>query len=344
VRYVSGNVNKNWYSWFILENKRPTSPTVEEVSDEDGKTSPPPLGSTSPSPPMRNPPHRVASPPRPILSRRSSVSGTSRAGTPSVRFAEITPRDVFTYPSAPTSPKRTSLMIEAPPAEGSGEGVTKIQWHGKLPATDSAESGKDVPVPVLVSGEPESGKEAGPIIASTESEPNNQHAAHPLSQVMSTSTPSPSPSASPPGLSVSTSLLAPPQDLASLAASPISLNLEPDTPEAIRQQYFPNEPQPQDVPSLQWMADLPEIPDTPITSEYAPLYSENEKDAVRFNLAGTPIPYERAKELPVHDGLHHNSRTSAGKSTKSGWVWMCKAGVGAVCVGVAAAVSWKAAL
>ncbi|KAG9087414.1 hypothetical protein FRC06_002559, partial [Ceratobasidium sp. 370] len=70
------------------ENKRSTSPTVEEVSDEDAKIHrQAALSSPSLPPPtiLHNPPpHRVASPARPILSRRSSVSGGAgtRAGTP----------------------------------------------------------------------------------------------------------------------------------------------------------------------------------------------------------------------------------------------------------------------
>ncbi|KAG8781410.1 hypothetical protein FRC12_021925 [Ceratobasidium sp. 428] len=436
------------------EIKRSTSPMVEEVSDEDAKI-PRQAALSDPSPPLaailhNPPPHRVASPARPILSRRSSVSGAapnmSRAGTPGVRFAEVTPRDVFTYPSAPPSPKRATLLIEAPPAEGSGEDVPKVQWKGKAPEiaeSAESESTKDTPAPAPVA-EPPSVAQPEPIpkieeedapmpaLVPAASEPISeptpepepelkvQHAAHPLSQVMSTSSPSPPLRSSPPGLKLSTSL-ASLNSLNSLSAasfpsSPISLDLEPDTPEAIRLQYFPNEPEAKDVPGLQWMmdVDLPEIPDAPVSSEYAEFYSDSdnspiqanqdmemvealqkdseegasgladsletirpdpekgglqldlneqkvaqttvdekealrlhldEQDAVRFNLAGTPIPYEKAKDLPAHDGLHHNSRTSAGKSHRNGWMlWMCKAGVGAVCVGVMAAVSWKAAL
>ncbi|KAG9100178.1 hypothetical protein FS749_016041 [Ceratobasidium sp. UAMH 11750] len=391
------------------ENKRSASPTVEEVSDEDAKI--PRLAAlSSPSPPppaiLHNPPpHRVASPARPILSRRSSVSGGTgtRAGTPGVRFAEVTPRDVFTYPSAPTSPKRTALMIEAPPAEGSGE-VPKVQWKGKLlepefnlaaldPSKDAPPpmtepepvpklEDKDTPMPDLVPLASEPALEPAP---ESELEPQTHPTAHPLSQVVSVSSPSPpaSPPDPPPELKLSTTLAIPtPTSLAS--ASPISLNLEPDTPEAIRLQYFPNEPEAKDIPGLQWMmdVDLPEIPDTPVISDYAQFYTDSdsspvessegtetdapnyaevekapvtdteiappdseqdalkvipgekdairstpdekdalrlhldEKDTVRFNLAGTPIPYDKAKDLPVHDGLHHNSRTSAGYSLK----------------------------
>ncbi|KAG9123246.1 hypothetical protein FRC07_015189 [Ceratobasidium sp. 392] len=420
------------------EIKRSTSPTVEEVSDEDAKI-PRQAALSDPSPPpptaFRDPlPHRVASPARPILSRRSSVSGAapniSRASTPGVRFAEVTPRDVFTYPSAPTSPKRAALMIEAPPAEGSGEDIPKVQWKGKAPELNvqsaTPEPAKDAtaptqvaeptlvveptsasttepepapkpeeddtPMPALVSSASESTLEPAPeptpeptIEAIPEPELKAQPAAHPLSQVMSASSPSPPPSSSPPGLRLSTSLsslLTP-----SFPSSPISLDLEPSTPEAIRLQYFPNEPEAKDVPGLQWMmdVDLPEIPDTPDISEYAQVYSDSdnspvhanentgtgealhkdaeddpsdladsietlhpdpvkdslpldlgeqdsvqpnldekdafrlhldEKDDVRFNLAGTPIPYDKAKDLPVHDGLHHNSRTNAGYTLK----------------------------
>ncbi|KAG8740257.1 hypothetical protein FRC10_004557 [Ceratobasidium sp. 414] len=383
------------------ENKRPTSPTLEEVSDEDAKI-PRQAALSSPSPPLpatlhTPPPHRVASPARPILSRRSSVSGGgTRAGTPGVRFAEVTPRDVFTYPSAPTSPKRATLMIEAPPA-GSGEEVPKVQWKGKAPEPESKpaelESTKDAPpatepksatraededtpMPDLVPLASEPATEA----PEPEPEPKTQSTAHPLSQVVSVSPPSPP---SPPGLKLSTTL-AIPAPMSFPSASPISLNLEPDTPEAIRLQYFPNEPEAKDVPGLQWMmdVDLPEIPDTPVMSDYAQFYTDSddspvesnegtprdtpidagagkapfadtemappdtekdalkltlgekdtlrpssdekdalrlhldEKDTVRFNLAGTPIPYDKAKDLPVHDGLHHNSRTSAGYTLK----------------------------
>ncbi|KAG8712204.1 hypothetical protein FRC09_020119 [Ceratobasidium sp. 395] len=423
------------------EIKRSTSPTVEEVSDEDAKISRQ-AALSDPSPPLaailhNPPPHRVASPARPILSRRSSVSGAapnmSRAGTPGVRFAEVTPRDVFTYPSAPPSPKRATLLIEAPPAEGSGEDVPKVQWKGKAPEiAESAESEltKDTsapapvveppsmaqlepipkieeegaPMPALVpaASEPISEPTPEPIsepapepVPEPEPEPELkvQPTAHPLSQVMSTSSPSPPLRSSPPGLKLSTSL-ASLNSLNSLSAasfpsSPISLDLEPDTPEAIRLQYFPNEPEAKDVPGLQWMmdVDLPEIPDAPVSSEYAEFYSDSdnspiqtnqdtetveeealqndseegasgladsletirpdpekeglqldlneqkivqtnvdekeafrlyldEQDAVRFNLAGTPIPHEKAKDLPTHDGLHHNSRTSAGYTLK----------------------------
>lgn len=309
--------------------RRPTSPTIEEITDEE---SVPPLKSSSP-PPVHNPQHRVASTPRPVLSRRGSVSGGSRpasgAGTPGVRFAEVTSRDVFTYPSAPASPKRASLMIEAPPAEGSGAGVTKLQWQGKLAEPEAVQPDSEA--------QPDLTQAPGPA---TEPEQEKHHSAHPLSQVTSSSSGS-----TPPELKVTTDLpaahektqLAPPAyGIAFPALSPID---DTATPEAIRRQYFPSEPQ--NNPNLEWIADLPEIPDTPVTSQYAYIDGLGEKE--RFNLAGTPIPQDLAKEMPVHDGLHHNSRTSAGKS-RSTWAWACKAGVGAVCVGVAAAVSLKAAL
>jgi len=252
------------------ENKRPTSPTLEEVSDEDAKI-PRQAALSSPSPPLpatlhNPPPHRVASPARPILSRCSSVSGSAgtRAGTPGVRFAEVTPRDVFTYPSAPTSPKRPTLMIEAP-AAASGE-VPKVQWKGKVPESESVsaqlESTKDAPPPAiepepvpkaededtpmpdLVSLVSEPTPESAP---EPESEPKTQPTAHPLSQVVSVSSPSPPRASSPPDLKLST-ILPIPAPMSFPSASPISLNLEPDTPEAIRLQYFPNEPEAKDVP------------------------------------------------------------------------------------------------
>ncbi|CAE7179923.1 unnamed protein product [Rhizoctonia solani] len=317
--------------------KGTTSPTVEEVSDEDNPA-PPPLEASSP-PPVRNPQHRVATPPRPVLSRRSSVSGIPRPGasTPGVRFAEVTSRDVFTYPSAPTSPRRTTLLIEPPPAEG-GEDVPKVQWKGKIPPV--AESTK------AVQSDPQSSSTGLALGAASENEIGKQESAHPLSQVVSLS-----PGSTPPELKLTTSLSTDTSnqtrksgaETSTSGTAPLTLNPIDTfaTPEAIRQQYFPNEPQ--SNPNLLWMADLPEIPDTPITSEYAYIDGMNEKP--RFNLAGTPIPQDIAKEMPAHDGLHHNSRSSAGKSeSESTWVWACKAGVGAVCVGVAAAVSLKAAL
>ncbi|CUA77038.1 hypothetical protein RSOLAG22IIIB_06476 [Rhizoctonia solani] len=300
--------------------KGTTSATVEEISDEDSPRIPP-LQAPSP-PPVRNPQHRVATPPRPVLSRRSSVSGVSRPGanTPGVRFAEVTSRDVFTYPSAPTSPKRTMLMIEAPPAEGSGDNVTKVQWKGKIPPTAEFTD--------AVQPDPQSGLASGAI---AEDEIKKQESAHPLSQVISSS-----PSATP-NLSDQA-----PKSEADTSAPPTLKPIDTfATPEAIRQQYFPNEPQRN--PNIEWMADLPEIPDTPTTSEYAYIDGMNMNEKTRFNLAGTPIPHDIAKEMPSHDGLHHNSRSTAGES-ESTWVWACKAGVGAVCVGVAAAVSLKAAL
>ncbi|QRV77229.1 RNA polymerase II-associated protein rba50 [Ceratobasidium sp. AG-Ba] len=466
------------------DNKRPTSPTIEEVSDEDAKIPARAFVMSSPSPSSPIPTHRVASPARPILSRRSSVSGPggSRAGTPGVRFAEVTPRDVFTYPSAPASPKRTALMIEAPPAESTGDNIPKLQWHGKLPEIEpkvepeepkvEAESTPAIPdeeMPALVP--------ASTTNVASEPKPESlaepETKAHPLSQVVSVSPP-PSPpkrSPSPPELKLTlptpTSSTLPPASQvifpssnqvafptmspatpaadsfdpaaarlsiasqlstgsdasrytsssetsmprltqfanASTASlippgSPISIDLEPSTPEAIRLQYFPDEPEAKDVPALQWMmdaVDLPEIPDTdpvdeddedvtiglgldvmqqveaaqedaamkdgqevevketPSEEETTPTrdtFGQSEKtqvpdqvpsgdaeketlrvrfqeqdtlrsqsdekvsllsqDGPRFNLAGTPIPYDKAKDLPVHDGLHHNSRTSAG--------------------------------
>ncbi|KAH7337251.1 hypothetical protein B0J17DRAFT_666900 [Rhizoctonia solani] len=286
------------------DNKGTTSPTIEEVSDEDNPTAPP-LQSPSP-PPVRNPQHRVAAPQRPVLSRRSSVSGITRSGTSTpgasgVRFAEVTSRDVFTYPSAPTSPKRTTLMIEAPPAEGSGEQVPKLQWKGKLPP--AAESKAVQPDPQSDSTRLASGTAPGDEI-------KKQEIAHPLSQVVSLS-----PSSTPPGFRSTSNLSTddsgqPPKYEAGASGTALP-TLEIDTfatPEAIRQQYFPNESQ--SNPNLAWMADLPEIPDTPVTSEYAYIDGMGEKP--RFNLAGTPIPQNIAKEMPAHDGLHHNSRSSAG--------------------------------
>ncbi|KAL5632832.1 hypothetical protein ACGC1H_005693 [Rhizoctonia solani] len=281
------------------DNKGTTSPTVEEVSDEDNRTAPPLEASLSP---VRSPHHRVAIPPRPVLSRRSSVSGVSRSGasTPGVRFAEVTSRDVFTYPSAPTSPKRTTLMIEAPPAEGSGEDVPKLQWKGKIPP--AAEFTKAVPL------DPQSGLPSGAVPGN---EIKKQESAHPLSQVVAFPSPTPSElkSTTNPSSDISSQTQKSEADTsngtATLALKPIDTLA---TPEAIRQQYFPNEPQ--SNPNLEWMADLPEIPDTPITSEYAYIDGMNEK--ARFNLAGTPIPHDIAKEMPSHDGLHHNSRSTAG--------------------------------
>ncbi|CAE6444643.1 unnamed protein product [Rhizoctonia solani] len=323
------------------DNKETTSPTVEEVSDEDDHKVPP-LGALS-SPLVHNPQHRVAAPPRPVLSRRSSVSGVSRTGantpgTPGVRFAQVTPRDVFTYPSAPTSPRRTTLLIEAPPAEGSGENVTKLQWHGKIP-----------PVVEPTKVAPQTSSTESATRAVPEDETKKPEHAHPLSQVVSSS-----PSSSPPELKSATDLPAnSPGQVSKLEADTPTGNatlprLNPidtqATPEAIRQQYFPNEPK--NNPNLAWMADLPEIPDTPVTSEFAYIDGMGEKFVIReevgFDLDGTPIPQEIAKEMPANNGLHHNSRGTAGKS-ESTWVWACKAGVGAVCVGVAAAVSLKAA-
>ncbi|KAG9088260.1 hypothetical protein FRC06_002150, partial [Ceratobasidium sp. 370] len=292
-------------------------------------------------------------------------------------------------------------MIEAPPAGGSEE-VPKVQWKGKLPEPESefksAEAeptkdapptpatepvfkteGEDTPMPDLVPPASELPEPA----PEPELKLDTQSTVHPLSQVISVSSPSPPPTSSPPDLKLSTTL-AIPAPTPFPPASPISLNLEPDTPEAIRLQYFPNEPEAKDVPGLQWMmdVDLPEIPDTPILSDYAQFYTDSdsspvesnegteggapiyadagkapftdtemappdsdkdalrlelgekdtvrsdpdekdalrlrldEKDTVRFNLAGTPIPYDKAKDLPVHDGLHHNSRTSAGYTLK----------------------------
>ncbi|KEP47718.1 cytoplasmic protein [Rhizoctonia solani 123E] len=279
-------------------NKGTTSPTVEEVSDEDNRTAPP--LEVSSLPPVRNPQHRVATPPRPVLSRRSSVSGISRPGasTPGVRFAEVTSRDVFTYPSAPTSPKRTTLMIEAPPAEGSGEDIPKLQWKGKIPP-----AAKAVPL------DHQSGSPSGAIPGN---EIKKQESAHPLSQVVALS-PSSTPSEiKPTNLStdISSQIQKSEADTSTNGTAPPALKPIDTlaTPEAIRQQYFPNEPQTN--PNLEWMADLPEIPDTPITSEYAYIGGMNEK--ARFNLAGTPIPHDIGKEMPSHDGLHHNSRSTAG--------------------------------
>ncbi|KAF8601440.1 hypothetical protein BDV93DRAFT_608166 [Ceratobasidium sp. AG-I] len=261
------------------ESKRPTSPTVEEVSDEDNKpSSPPPLEPLSPSiKPVRNPPHRVASPPRPILSRRGSVAG-SRTGTstPSVRFADVTSKDVFTYPSAPTSPKRGVLAIEAPPVEGA-EDLPKVMWKGKLASSEGETGKEDVPV-------------------------------HPLAQVISTRSPSP------PNLKLSTSPPSsqPPNPTGGVSFPTLS-PLDPFAPspsvEQIRLTYFPNEPS--GAPSREWLADLPEIPDTPTTSEYAATAETSEIEA-RFNLAGTPVPAEKARDVGVWEGLHHNARMGAG--------------------------------
>jgi hypothetical protein len=227
-------------------------------------------------------------------------------------------------------------MIEAPPAEGSGKNIPKLQWQGKIPLTTE-------PKAVQSESRPDSTETFSPT---TEPEPKKPESAHPLSQVVSSS----SPGLTPPELKLTTDLpvagtssskteagVNPPAGTVSFPT--LSPNDDFATPEAIRQQYFPNEPQ--SNPNLEWIADLPEIPDTPVTSEYA--YIDGMGEKARFNLAGTPIPQDLAKEMPVHDGLHHNSRTSAGES-RSTWAWACKAGVGAVCVGVAAAVSLKAAL
>ncbi|KAF8725328.1 RPAP1-like, C-terminal, partial [Rhizoctonia solani] len=284
------------------DNKGATSPTIEEVSDEDNPKVPP---LEAPSPLVHNPQHRVATPPRPVLSRRSSISGVSRTGanTPGasgVRFAQVTPRDVFTYPSAPTSPKRTTLLIEAPPAGGSGENVTKLQWQGKTPP--GTEPTK------LAQNEPQTSSIESAAVP--EDQAKKIESTHPLSQV------SPSPSSSTSDMTVNAS------SRTSKSGGGVAATLFPRldpidtqaTPEAIRQQYFPNEPK--NNPNLAWMADLPEIPDTPVTSEYAYIDGMGEKFIIReevgFGLDGAPIPQEIAKEMPAHDGLHHNSRGTAG--------------------------------
>ncbi|CAE6431012.1 unnamed protein product [Rhizoctonia solani] len=289
------------------DNKGTTSPTLEEVSDEDNRKDPPLEAPSSPL--VHNPQHRVATPPRPVLSRRSSVSGVPRTGantpgTPGVRFAQVTPRDVFTYPSAPTSPRRTTLLIEAPRAEG-GENVTKLQWRGKIPSATEPTKIEQTEL------QPNSTESAGGAVSDEIKKPEP---AHPLSQVISSS-----PSSSSPELNLAPVLSinapGPAQTRADTSTSNMAFpRLDPidtwATPEAIRQQYFPNEPK--DNPNLAWMADLPEIPDTPVTSEFAYIDGMGEKvtigEQVGFGLDGAPIPEEIAKEMSAHSGLHHNSR------------------------------------
>ncbi|KAF8752630.1 RPAP1-like, C-terminal [Rhizoctonia solani] len=257
-----------------------------------------PFGSTltssaQPSTPCRHPP-------RPVLSRRSSVSGVSRTGanTPGasgVRFAQVTPRDVFTYPSAPTSPKRTTLLIEAPPAGGSGENVTKLQWQGKTPQEPSPPSWHKMNLKQARSNR-RLCRKTKPRRSSLPS----AFSSFSFSEFIDIRYDS---------QCIESNI----EIWRGCAATPFP-RLDPidtqATPEAIRQQYFPNEPK--NNPNLAWMADLPEIPDTPVTSEYAYIDGMGEKFIIReevgFGLDGTPIPQEIAKEMPAHDGLHHNSR------------------------------------
>ncbi|KAJ3572950.1 hypothetical protein NP233_g2738 [Leucocoprinus birnbaumii] len=104
---------------------KPPPPPSEVDSEAFNKLVEVPISEEEPAP--SRPSGRGYSPP-PALSRPHSRP-SSRLDR-KLRFAELGPKDVYVYESAPPSPKRQPLAL--PPPTDDGTAVSLGKWHGKL--------------------------------------------------------------------------------------------------------------------------------------------------------------------------------------------------------------------
>ncbi|KAI5998066.1 hypothetical protein EDD15DRAFT_2363892 [Pisolithus albus] len=87
--------------------------------------------------------------PRTASSQRSCTRPSSRTGK-KIRFAEVTPKDIYVYESAPVSPKRPVLALPPPPEKPDGSVVSLGSFKGSIPSkrphpTESPSDDKESP-------------------------------------------------------------------------------------------------------------------------------------------------------------------------------------------------------
>ncbi|KAI6156092.1 hypothetical protein EDD17DRAFT_1629794 [Pisolithus thermaeus] len=85
-----------------------------------------------------------------VPSQRSCTRPSSRTGK-KIRFAEVTPKDIYVYESAPASPKRPVLALPPPPEKPDNSIISLGTFKGSIPSkrphpTDSPAEDKESPV------------------------------------------------------------------------------------------------------------------------------------------------------------------------------------------------------
>ncbi|KAI6112432.1 hypothetical protein EDD16DRAFT_1163599 [Pisolithus croceorrhizus] len=94
-----------------------------------------------------------------VSSQRSCTRPSSRTGK-KIRFAEVTPKDIHIYESAPVSPKRPVLALPPPPEKPDNSVVSLGTFKGSIPSkrphpNDSPSEDKESPVTTTDDSKPE---------------------------------------------------------------------------------------------------------------------------------------------------------------------------------------------